>query len=64
MWKTLGVGNIFSIFNFEIILLYFYYYKKLQGIKSFGIIFSIIFKFFLFVILKNMAYVRPSAKGN
>ncbi len=31
--------------------------------KSFGVRFSIIFKFFLFVTFKNMKYVRPGAKA-
>jgi hypothetical protein len=35
----------------------------MQGMKSFGIRFHIIFKFFQFVTLESMTYVRPSAKA-
>ncbi len=37
---------------------------KMQGTKSFGVRFFIIFKFFLFVNLESMTYVRPSAKAS
>ncbi len=36
----------------------------MQGRKSFGVRFPIIFKFFLFVTLESMTYVRPSAKAS
>ncbi len=36
----------------------------MQGTKSFGIRFPIIFKLFLFVTLESMTYVKPSAKAS